>query len=89
MRDPTVISMAALRYVSALVELTAATLMLRYGRLQTAVSINAALGLFGPTLFAVVSTLGIVGLAQSGGVSLPKLAMVFLGVLLIIYGALS
>lgn len=87
MRDATVTGMALLRYLSATVEFTAATLMLRYGTVQTAVSINAALGLFGPTLFAIVSTLGIIGLANAGAVSIPRLLMVFAGVLLIILGA--
>jgi hypothetical protein len=87
MRDPAVLGMAVLRYLSAAVELTAATLMLRYGKVSTAVSINAALGLFGPTLFVIVSAVGIWGLAQSGSVSWARLAMIFAGVILIVYAA--
>ncbi len=87
MREPAVLGMAVLRYLSATVELVAATLMLRSGRVSTAVSINAALGLFGPTLFVVVSAIGIWGLAQSGSVSWARLAMIFSGVVLIVYGA--
>lgn len=87
MREPAVLGMALLRYLSAAVELTAATLMLRYGKVSTAVSINAALGLFGPTFFVLVSAVGIWGLAQSGAVSWAKLALIFSGVVLIVYGA--
>lgn len=87
MREPAVIGMAALRYLSATVELVAATWMVRSGRVSTAVSINAALGLFGPTLFVIVSAVGIWGLAQSGSVSWARLGVIFAGVVLIIYGA--
>lgn len=83
--DPVVKGMAALRLLSACTEMTAAFLMLHYGRVQVAMSINAALGLFGPILFALVSTLGFIGLA--GEVSWSKMAIVFSGVLLVVYGA--
>lgn len=87
MREPAVLGMAALRYLSASVEIVAATLMLRYGKVATAVSINALLGLFGPTLFVAVSAVGIFGLAQGGEVSWARYALIFCGVLLIVYGA--
>jgi len=79
--------MAALRYLSATVELIAATLMLRSGRVSTAVSINAILGLFGPTLFVVVSAVGIWGLAQGNQVHWARLALIFAGVLMVVYGS--
>ena len=87
MREPAVLGMVALRYLSATVELVAATLMLRSGKVATAVSINAALGLFGPLLFVVVSAIGIWGLAQGGDVSWARLGLIGLGVLLIVYAA--
>ena len=87
MREPAVMGMVALRYLSATVELVAATLMLRSGKVATAVSINAALGLFGPLLFVVVSAIGIWGLAQGHDVSWTRLALIGLGVLLIVYSA--
>jgi len=87
MREPAVLGMVALRYLSATVELVAATLMLRSGKVATAVSINAALGLFGPLLFVVVSAIGIWGLAQGQDVSWARLGLIGLGVLLIVYAA--
>ena len=87
MREPAVLGMVALRYLSATVELVAATLMLRSGKVATAVSINAALGLFGPLLFVVVSAIGIWGLAQGHDVSWARLGLIGLGVLLIVYAA--
>ncbi len=87
MREPAVMGMVALRYLSATVELVAATLMLRSGKVATAVSINAALGLFGPLLFVVVSAIGIWGLAQGQDVSWARLGLIGLGVLLIVYAA--
>ena len=87
MREPALVGMVALRYLSATVELVAATLMLRSGRVATAVSINAALGLFGPLLFVVVSAVGIWGLAQANDVAWARLALIAAGVLLIVYAA--
>lgn len=77
--------MASLRFLSATVEIGAALLMLRLGRLENAVSINAALGLFGPILFSVVSALGLLGLAER--LPLGKLALIFAGVVLVLVGA--
>lgn len=78
-------SMALFRILSATVELTAALLMLRYQRVETAFQINALLGLFGPTIMVIVSVLGLMGLA--GRISYGKLALVAAGVMLILYAA--
>lgn len=77
--------MASLRFVSAAVEIGAAVLMLRLGRLEAAVGINAALGLFGPVLFSLVSAIGLLGLAER--LPLGKLLLIFGGVLLVLFGA--
>lgn len=81
--DPHTITraMAAVRFVSASIEATAAFIMLR-GSLERAVGLNAVLGLVGPTIFAIVSALGIVGLA--GRVSPLRMALVSAGVLLVL-----
>lgn len=84
--DQTVKQMALLRYLSATIEITAATFMLRFGRLETAISINAALGMVGPILFALVSALGIAGLA-AGHVNPVKIGIIFTGILIVVYGA--
>jgi hypothetical protein len=81
--DPQAITraMSSVRFVSAAIECTAAFIMLR-GSLERAVNINAVLGLVGPTIFAVVSALGIVGLA--GRVSPLRLVLVTAGVGLVL-----
>lgn len=77
--------MVLLRMLSAGVELTAALLMWRIGRLETAIQINAALGLFGPTILVLATLLGVAGLA--GKLPAAKLLLISLGVLCIFLGA--
>lgn len=62
--DKIVLGMAALRFLSATIEFTAATLMLYFGRVETAFKINAVLSLIGPTVLISVTALGLVGLAS-------------------------
>lgn len=76
--------MALVRFISASIEFTAAMLILRLGRVEPALRINAVLGLIGPTILVLVTGLGIVGLA--GKVSPGKLSLIFFGVLLILAG---
>ncbi|MEW6065969.1 hypothetical protein P378_12650 [Desulforamulus profundi] len=82
--DKIVFAMAMLRCLSASIELTAALLMLKFGRVETALKINAVLAMVGPSIMVLVTILGLVGLA--GKVSLSKLGIIFSGVLLIFYG---
>lgn len=77
--------MASLRVVSGSVELLAAWLMWRLGRVESALKINAALGLFGPTIMLLVTLIGIAGLA--GNVPVHRLALIGAGALLIFLGA--
>lgn len=79
-----VVSMALLRLLAGSIEITAALLMLKFGRVQTAIKINGVLGLIGPVILTVVSSLGIIGLAQQ--IPLSKLVTVALGVILIFVG---
>ncbi|HEY8497120.1 MAG TPA: YqhV family protein [Limnochordales bacterium] len=78
-------AMAVVRIISSAIELTAALLMLRLGRLDAAVQINAALGMVGPLVLVTVTLLGVVGLA--GKIPLARLALLSLGVMLVILGA--
>jgi len=80
-----VAGMAFVRLISATIEVTAALLMLRLGRIDAAAQINAALGLVGPAIFIVVSMLGIAGLA--GRIPLSRTLIIAAGVLLILYGS--
>ncbi|CCO07212.1 YqhV family protein [Desulforamulus hydrothermalis] len=82
--DKIVIAMALLRCCSASLELTAAFLMIKFGRVETALKINALLAMVGPTVMVLVTTLGLVGLA--GKVSLSKMGIILAGVALIFYG---
>lgn len=85
MRDPFVNSMATVRFVSATVEFTAALLMLRFGRVDTALRINGVLGLVGPVILILTTALGVAGMA--GRVQVGKIALIFVGVYLILYGS--
>lgn len=79
-----VISMAAVRFLSATIEFTAAVLMLYFNRVEDAFKINAVLALVGPTVLITVTSLGLVGLA--GKVSPVGMASILLGVILIFIG---
>ena len=59
--DKIVAGMAGIRILSATIEFTAAMLMLKFGRVETAFKINSLLALVGPTVFLIVTTLGLVG----------------------------
>ena len=80
--DKTVLAMALMRMLSSLVEVSAAILMLRFGKVVTAVRINALLGLFGPTILLLVTLTGVAGLA--GKIAPARLALIIAGVGLII-----
>lgn len=77
--------MASFRVLAGILEISAALLMLHFARIETAIKINALLGMVGPTILLIVSTLGLFGLASS--LSLGKMLLVLLGVLLIFLGA--
>lgn len=83
--EPYVRGMAAIRFLSAGIEITGALLILRYGRVDTALRINGLLGLVGPTILISVTLLGIAGLA--GRIVPAKIAIIFIGVYLILYGS--
>ncbi|MCL6635208.1 MAG: YqhV family protein [Peptococcaceae bacterium] len=82
--DKIVAGMAGVRLLSAAVEFTAALLMLRFGRVETAFKINAVLALVGPVVLLTVTSLGLIGLA--GKVSIQGMAIIVLGVALIFIG---
>ena len=82
--DKIVLSMAAVRVLSASIEFSAAMLMLRYNQVETAFKINAALAVVGPTVMITVTSLGLVGLA--GKISPLGMACIIAGVGLIFFG---
>jgi hypothetical protein len=83
--EPYVRGMAAIRLLSACIEITGAILILRFGRVDTALRINGLLGLVGPTILIAVTLLGVAGLA--GRIVPAKIALIFIGVYLILYGS--
>ena len=76
--------MALLRLLSATIEITAALLMVRSGRVADAMRINGILGLIGPLVLASVTVLGVVGLAGTGGLSPARMATLAVAVALIL-----
>lgn len=82
--DKIVAGMAGVRILSASIEFTAAMLMLKFGKVETAFKINAALALVGPMVMLTVTSLGLAGLA--GKVSASGTALIVMGVALIFIG---
>ncbi|MGE5553128.1 MAG: DUF2619 domain-containing protein [Betaproteobacteria bacterium] len=76
--------MALLRVLSGLIEVGAAVLMFRAGKVGAAMQINATLGLVGPAVNLLVCALGLVFVAVR--FSLWRTGLVALGVLLIWLG---
>jgi hypothetical protein len=82
--DKIVAGMAFIRLFSGLIEVSAALLMLKLGRVESAFKINAFLAMIGPSVLLLVTTLGLIGL--SGKISYHKMVIVMLGVVLIFAG---
>lgn len=76
--------MALLRVLSGALELTAAYLMLRWGRVEAAMRINGLLGMVGPAVLVLVSLLGLAGLSTH--LPWPRVGLIACGVLLILLG---
>lgn len=87
MFDKIVFSMAMLRVLSGCIELIAAMLILRFNQLEKALLINSSLALVGPMIFILVTTLGLIGLADK--LSYSKLLWVIAGVSCIFIGILK
>lgn len=76
--------MAAIRFLSGMLEIIAALVFLRLGKVESALRINAFLGLVGPMVFIIVSVLGIVAVAVR--LSPLKVILLILGSLLVLVG---
>lgn len=84
MEQTTIGSMALLRTISGLIEILVAIIFLKIGRVDTALRLNAFLGLIGPIVFILVSVLGIVALAVR--LSWFKMGLISLGIILVLIG---
>ncbi len=79
-----VLTMALLRLLAGTLEISAGLLMVKLGRVESALKINAVLGLIGPVILALVSGVGLLRLSTQ--LPWPRLTLVALGVLLIFWG---
>ncbi len=83
-KDKIVVGMALIRVLSCLIELTAAILMLKFNKIESALKINAVLAFVGPIILMSVMALGLFGMA--GKVPSSKMVIIATGVILIFYG---
>ncbi len=83
--DKVVYAMASVRFVSSLLELTGAILMLRLGTAERALQVNSLLALTGPVILVTVTMLGIAGLSDS--ISWWRIVVILVGVGCILLGA--
>ncbi|MDQ0161384.1 YqhV family protein [Bacillus alveayuensis] len=82
--DPAVFSMAGLRFLSSMIELIAAILILLTNNVKKAVAINSILAMIGPFIFIITMTIGVFQLADQ--LSYSKLVLIFIGVCFILFG---
>lgn len=80
-------NMAMIRLISGLLEIAVAFVFLKIGRVDSALRMNAFLGLVGPLVFIAVSVLGIAVIA----VRMPwyKVFLISLGMMLVLIGTKS
>ncbi|HBG17589.1 MAG TPA: DUF2619 domain-containing protein [Firmicutes bacterium] len=76
--------MGILRIISGLLEIATAIVILRLQKVETALQLNALLGLIGPIIFLLVSALGLVAVAVK--VSSFKICLIILGVIFTLLG---
>jgi hypothetical protein len=79
------LGMSVLRILSGCLEIGAAFLFLRLKKMETALQLNAILGLLGPIIFLLVSGLGLISVAVK--ISPFKVGLIALGVILIVVGS--
>lgn len=82
--ETAVLGMVILRMISGLIEITAASLMLKFNAVDKAVMINASLAIVGPIILVLTMSIGLVGMADK--LSFSKLSLIAIGVLLILIG---
>ncbi|USB34671.1 YqhV family protein [Paenibacillus sp. YPG26] len=87
MLDKFVASMATLRIISGTLEIIAAILMLKLGRIDKALAVNSALAFVGPTVLIVTTSLGLMGMADK--LSWGKIGWVACGVICLLIGILK
>lgn len=84
MNDQSVYIMAALRFLSGLIEISAAVLIIRFHCVETALRINGLLAIIGPTLLVIGIFVGAAALTDR--LPLGRLLFIYAGALLIFWG---
>jgi hypothetical protein len=83
MIEPAVLSMAGLRFLSAVIELSAAIVMLLFNDVKKAVAVNAFLAIVGPIIFITTMTIGLLSLTDE--LSFSKLFFIAIGIGFILF----
>lgn len=87
MLDKFVTGMASLRIVSGSIEIAAAILMLKLGRVDKALAVNSALAFVGPSVLLITTAIGLAGMADK--LSWGKMLWIGLGVSCLLIGILK
>lgn len=85
--EKALILIIALRLISGSIELTAASLMIKFNDLEKAFYINTLLALVGPVILIVTTAIALLGLAEK--VSMTRIICLFCGIFLIIFSMRS
>ncbi|MBM7623409.1 YqhV family protein [Sporohalobacter salinus] len=83
-KNKILLSMALLRVISGIVEFSAALLMLKFNSVEKALQLNSILALVGPIILVLVTSLGLVGIAEK--ISFLNFMIIASGVGLILLG---
>lgn len=87
MLDKFVTGMAALRIISGTIEILAALLMLKLGRVDKALAVNSALAFVGPMILIITTSIGLAGMADK--LSWGKMLWIGCGVTCLLIGILK
>lgn len=82
--DKIVFFMAAIRFLSAIIEFSAAMLMLKFNKIEIAFKINALLAAIGPVILITVTLIGLAGMADK--FPIKNMVYILAGVVLIFVG---
>lgn len=87
MLDKFVTGMATLRIISGTIEILAALLMLKLGRVDKALAVNSALAFVGPMILIITTSIGLAGMADK--LSWGKMLWIGCGVTCLLIGILK
>ncbi|MBP3952317.1 YqhV family protein [Bacillus suaedae] len=82
--EMTLLIMVGLRFVSGMIELTVAGLILKFNSVEKAIALNAMLAIIGPTILVTSIAIGLVGMKDQ--LSISKIVFIASGVILILIG---